>query len=126
MCSLCTLANFNLIGEKKEILWVAAYFCCQFEKNLSSILCQGDIYWGQDVCVGGAFLLLRDHYHATLPCRGLLINNEDKITFAMIRQKEMRNGDHTFRDVYRTSILSAKQIFFRSGFLHWLPACQPI
>lgn len=39
VCSLCTLAEFNLTLGKKGFL-LAACFCCQFEKNSSSILCQ--------------------------------------------------------------------------------------
>ena len=49
VCSLCILAKFNFTLTKKEILLVAACFCCQFEKNLRLFFfyVRGMFFWHQ-------------------------------------------------------------------------------
>lgn len=45
VCSLCILARFNFTLTKKEILLVAACFCCKFEKNLRLFFLMSEAYF---------------------------------------------------------------------------------
>lgn len=72
------------------------------------------------VCVRGVFMILQ----ATLTCQHLLINNEDKIIFVMIRQDEDEKCRTRLHICLAYLNFKGKRNLFQIRISPWLPACQ--